>query len=311
MPGTALVLSGGGAKGAFQIGAERYAREVCGYRWDVIAGVSVGALNAAMLGAGRPERLHDIWQNITNEQVYTGTLNVWTALKLLLGSRRAVYDNTPLQQLVERELRDVSFPSHMHVRVGAVSLLTGEYAIFTPHDPAFIRAVIASATMPIVWPPLDVSDTWPQMVDGGLRNISPLGDVLDFDPDDVVIINCSPRQPSSLDEAPRNIIDVAKRALLDIALNEIFVTDLREFLRINELVGQAERVGVILRKRDGRPYRHYRCHIIEPAEPLGDTLDFSSRSIRRSMAAGWEMAKSVLGSLGAPSPSSVWVMGNR
>lgn len=295
MPGTALVLSGGGAKGAFQIGAERYAREMCGYRWDVIAGVSVGALNGAMLGAGRHERLHDIWQTISNDQVYTGKWNVWTALKLLLGQRQAVYDNTPLQQLVERELRDVSFPSHVHVRVGAVSLLTGEYAMFTPQEPEFGRAVIASATMPIVWPPLDVSDKWPQMVDGGLRNISPLGDVLDFNPDNIVIINCNPRQPSPLDDAPRNIIDIAKRALLDIALNEIFVTDLREFLRINGLVGQAEQAGVMLHKRDGRPYRHYRCHIIEPAEPLGNTLDFSSRSIKRSMAAGWEMAKAVLG----------------
>ena len=49
MPKVALVLSGGGAKGAFQLTAEKYAREVKGYRWDVIAGDSVGALNGSML----------------------------------------------------------------------------------------------------------------------------------------------------------------------------------------------------------------------------------------------------------------------
>jgi NTE family protein len=38
----ALVLTGGRAKGAFQYGAERYAREIKGYSWDIIAGVSVG-----------------------------------------------------------------------------------------------------------------------------------------------------------------------------------------------------------------------------------------------------------------------------
>ena len=48
----ALVLSGGGAKGAFQFMAEKYAREVKGYHWDVIAGVSVGALNAYHAGDG-------------------------------------------------------------------------------------------------------------------------------------------------------------------------------------------------------------------------------------------------------------------
>ena len=45
----ALILSGGGARGAFQVGAETYARDVKGYHWDIIAGVSVGALNGAML----------------------------------------------------------------------------------------------------------------------------------------------------------------------------------------------------------------------------------------------------------------------
>ena len=49
MPKVALVLSGGGAKGAFQLTAEKYAREVKGYHWDVIAGVSVGALNGSTL----------------------------------------------------------------------------------------------------------------------------------------------------------------------------------------------------------------------------------------------------------------------
>ena len=46
---TALVLSGGGAKGAFQFMAEKYAREVKGYKWDIIAGVSVGALNSTFI----------------------------------------------------------------------------------------------------------------------------------------------------------------------------------------------------------------------------------------------------------------------
>ena len=57
----ALVLSGGGAKGAFQFMAEKYAREVKGYRWDIIAGVSVGALNGTMLAMGKYKQLEDIW----------------------------------------------------------------------------------------------------------------------------------------------------------------------------------------------------------------------------------------------------------
>ena len=49
---TALILSGGGAKGAFQCGAEKYAREAKGYSWDIIAGVSAGAVNGVILAIG-------------------------------------------------------------------------------------------------------------------------------------------------------------------------------------------------------------------------------------------------------------------
>ena len=60
----ALVLSGGGAKGAFQFMAEKYAREVKGYRWSIIAGVSVGALNGTMLAMEKYQRLEEIWRTI-------------------------------------------------------------------------------------------------------------------------------------------------------------------------------------------------------------------------------------------------------
>ena len=67
----ALILSGGGALGAFQVGAERYARAVKGYRWDLIAGISVGALNGAMMAKGKYPELYKIWsEKMSNKLVY-------------------------------------------------------------------------------------------------------------------------------------------------------------------------------------------------------------------------------------------------
>ena len=65
---TALVISGGGAKGAFQMMAEKYAREQKGYRWDIIAGVSVGALNGMMLAMQKYARLEELWRNLTRKK---------------------------------------------------------------------------------------------------------------------------------------------------------------------------------------------------------------------------------------------------
>src|SRR5215211_1983483 len=103
MPKVALVLSGGGAKGAFQVAAERYAREVKGYKWGIIAGVSVGALNGSMLGMAKYQQLLDFWQTASNDRIYTGRLpdNLWTAilagLKLVFGAK-GLLGNKPLRE---------------------------------------------------------------------------------------------------------------------------------------------------------------------------------------------------------------------
>ncbi len=184
---TALILSGGGARGAFQCAAEKYAREVKGYQWDIIAGVSVGALNAAMLGMRKYARLWDIWNTVMPDQVYTGGFNAWSVLKLLFGAK-SFYGNKPLEKLMREEL--ASGTISVDVRIGAVSLITGEYVQFMRSDPHLPEAILASTVMPIIWTPVDVSPQYPCMVDGGVRNISPVGDVLDSEPDEIVIINC-------------------------------------------------------------------------------------------------------------------------
>jgi NTE family protein len=288
---TALVLSGGGAKGAFQVMAEKYAREMKGYQWDIISGVSVGALNAVMLAMKKYQKLEELWCSISNEQVYTGKLNFWALMKIAFGAK-SVYSNDPLWDLLQQEYEPEKI--EIDIRVGAVSLRSGEYKSFRATDAGFLRAVLASTAIPVVWKPVFVTDEYPDMVDGGVRNISPLGDVLDSKPDEVIIINCSPEKPPVFEGEHGNALDIGMHAL-EVALNEIFVSDLREFLRINRNVKEAEIQGVILTNEDGKPYKYYDYKIIQPDESLGDTLDFSTRSILMRMDAGWEKAKTVFG----------------
>jgi NTE family protein len=288
---TALVLSGGGAKGAFQCGAEKYAREVKGYHWDIIAGVSVGALNGSMLAMEKYDRLLEVWNTISSDRVYTGGFNLLSIIKLLFG-KRSFYSNAPLQRLLEQEFAPELIRADL--RVGAVSLISGEYVEFRAGDPHLDRAVLASTVMPLVWEPVLVSDQHPEMVDGGVRNLTPIGDVLDSDPDEVVVINCSPQAGETLPQAPKDIARVGLRTL-DILLNELFLGDVREFVRINQLVKEAAASGVTLHHPvSGRPLKYYECKIIEPLEPLGDTLDFSQEAVQGSMHAGVERARQVL-----------------
>jgi NTE family protein len=289
---TALILSGGGAKGAFQAAAERYAREVKGYRWDIIAGVSVGALNGLMLAMGKHRRLLEIWNSVTPGQVYTGGFNLWSTIKLLFGAK-SFYGNEPLYRMILRELEPEKIRGEL--RIGAVSLVTGQYVQFTGKEPHLAEAVLASTVIPVVWTPVDVSPVLQAMVDGGVRNISPIGDVLAFDPDELVIIGCEPEDPGPLEEPPPNILKIGVRTL-DLMINELFMSDLREFLRINALVREAAAQNLILHNpTGGQPLREYDYKLILPDRPLDDTLDFSQAAIQRSLAAGEEKARQVLG----------------
>ncbi len=288
----ALILSGGGARGAFQVGAEKYAREVKGYQWDIIAGVSVGAMNGAMLAMHRFARLLELWDNISDDQVYTGGFNLLSVVKILFGAK-GFYGNEPLKKMMQAEFEAGQVIDDLHV--GAVSLISGEYVQFTRQSLELSKAILASASIPVVWPPVDVSADYPAMVDGGVRNITPVGDVLELEPDEIVIINCGNAKTPNMPNAPSNVLSIGMRAL-DIMQNEIFVNDMKEFLRINALVLEAGQQGAILHHpKSGRPLKYYPCQVIEPDGVLGDVLDFSQKSVQAALKAGVRRAREVLG----------------
>jgi NTE family protein len=63
-----LVLSGGGAKGAFEMGVWKALRE-CNYPLGAVIGTSVGALNAAMIAQNNYDVALEFWRNLTINQV--------------------------------------------------------------------------------------------------------------------------------------------------------------------------------------------------------------------------------------------------
>ena len=63
-----IVLEGGGAKGAYQIGVWKALLE-CGVKIKGIAGVSVGALNGALMCMGKLDKAIDIWKYISYSMI--------------------------------------------------------------------------------------------------------------------------------------------------------------------------------------------------------------------------------------------------
>jgi len=119
----ALVLTGGGARAAYQVGVLRLlAREIPGLLPDILTGVSAGGINAAFFAARqgpfaeKVERLAEVWSDIRIDQVFrvdlrdlaTRTLR-WSGRLLSAGKSplppsKSLVDTDPLRELLERVL---------------------------------------------------------------------------------------------------------------------------------------------------------------------------------------------------------------
>ena len=287
----ALVLSGGGAKGGFQVGALKWLIKHKGWDFDVMAGVSVGALNATMVALGKFDRLETIWDTIENKSVYEGSgSEISLFLKAITGAN-AIYSNQPLLELIRREITPGDIERYSHNQklcwVGAVELNSGEYFKGRPTDTEFIKFLLASTAMPVVWPPTQIGRSL--FVDGGVRNISPLGDVIDQEPDHITIINCNPKVIEPYSGKLNGLIKIGKRSL-EIALNELALNDIDMFLEMNHLAKQ----NPGLTKKNGNPLKYFDYTLIEPVLGLGDTLDFSQNSVQMRKSSGYLRAQTLV-----------------
>jgi NTE family protein len=297
-----LVLSGGGAKGAFEVGALQYIEEQrpAEFNYNNIAGVSVGALNGAMMAQKKFEQLKTLWNQLSNDKVYTGRVSVPQALWRIVRGKKSILGIEPLIRQIESniDIKDIV----IDFRCGIVSLHSGEYhslrhTDFGSSNNDFRNAILASATMPIIWEPVKklttTRTTYTGLVDGGVRNVSPLKDIIADNPDEIVIINCSNEKINSEPDAGKNIFKIALRTLTDITINEIFRTDIEEFVKVNEIVEQCTRGGLTVFRDTAhtKPYKYFKAIIIEPEYSLGDSLDFSQTSIQQRWQAGYKAAQ--------------------
>ncbi len=186
----ALILTGGGARGAFHIGVWKYLQE---QNWtpDLICGTSVGALNAAAIGAGMsPEQLAQIWTTYNRPMIYRFKIMRFMASVLLRRPLKPILDTAPMREMIERNL-DLSAlrKSPMEIIITAVNLLNGRLYLFNQHE-IDIDRLMASGAMPIIfpWQYIDGEPYW----DGGTMANTPLFKALQKEMDEIIIVLLSP-----------------------------------------------------------------------------------------------------------------------
>lgn len=212
----ALVLQGGGALGSYQVGVYQALAEAgCDPTW--ISGVSIGAINAALIAGNPPERrmerLEAFWTLMTERQVWPYTpegdwfrdlrnrssafmtmvlgqpgffkphaVNPWLQPP---GARHATsfYDSAELRHTLEQLVDfDLLNDGTKRVSVGAVNVATGNIVFFdTHHQRIGPEHIMASGALPPALPMVEIDGEhyW----DGGIVSNTPLQYLLDQEED--------------------------------------------------------------------------------------------------------------------------------
>ncbi len=212
----ALVLQGGGALGAYQVGVyEALASAGCEPNW--LSGVSIGAVNAAIIAGNEPEnrlrRLGEFWELISGRRIWRYTpdgdfyrelrnqTSAWMTMSLgqpgffktrgvnpwlqPLGAKGATsyYDSTPLRETLEKLVDfDILNDGTKRLSVGAVNVRTGNFAFFDTREQRIEpEHIIASGALPPALPMVRIEgeEYW----DGGIVSNTPLQYLLEQDED--------------------------------------------------------------------------------------------------------------------------------
>jgi NTE family protein len=211
----AMILSGGGARGAYEVGVLWYVFDeltrMLGAppRIDILCGTSVGAINASFLAAhlGDPvlgmRRLVELWSELELTRVLGFSLRqVVTLPRVLLGGGEGygLFDVRPMAELVQREIswRAVSRCLRKHMlralTVSCTEVSTGRTVVFMQTSPDLTipsaapprtlfcadrigpQHALASAAIPLLFPPVRIDGEL--YLDGGLRQNTPIAPAL-------------------------------------------------------------------------------------------------------------------------------------
>jgi len=239
----ALVLQGGGALGAYQAGVYQALHEAK-IEPDWVCGVSIGAINSAIIAGNRPddriERLRIFWDRITSRKIwhYTPDGDVFRLTRNLVsalttstygqpgffaphpvnpwlspvGAKTATsyYDAAPLRETL-LELVDFDLINQKAIRfaVGAVNILSGNFIYFdNAHDEIAPEHIMASGALPPALPMVRIGTD--HFWDGGIVSNTPLQHLLDQE-DDLNSLVFQVDLFSARGVLPRSIQDVMAR----------------------------------------------------------------------------------------------------
>ncbi len=196
----AVVLAGGGSRGAYQIGVWQALRKL-GIDFDIVTGTSVGALNGAMIVQGDFEFARSLWENISTDKVLdvdieeklenqknvAKTLNAFASEMFRAGG----VDPAPLEKMLRENIDAEKIKNSDK----DFAIVTVEYPGFTPCivgkdelcTDKLIDYLMASASC---FPAMKMRDIdGKKYIDGGYYDNMPIKLAIEMGADDIIAVD--------------------------------------------------------------------------------------------------------------------------
>lgn len=310
----ALVLSGGGAKGAFAAGAIKYLMIELGLNFDIIVGTSTGALIAPLVASKDIPNLLNLYENVGTNDILRDRPDL---IAFLFSD--SLNDSRPLKNLIykflgERERYQRLVDSSVEIFVTTVNIQSGKIEYGNQHrdkKSVLLKKILASASIPVMMPPVKIGRY--QYVDGGVKEIAPLSKAIDEGATHIISIILSPdkfhRRP--INKIYTNSMDILKRTL-ELLTDEIVDNDLKTAAIYSKAIHNLNKIRMNAKERLGltdseirklftgleNPFKGKRIigiTTIRPDEELMESsLNFNPARMREMVDIGYKKAKEVI-----------------
>jgi NTE family protein len=321
-----LVLQGGGALGAYQVGVYEALHE-SGIEPDWVIGTSIGAINGAIIAGNKPAerlpRLRELWSRFQREPqfqalqyfstlvggipgFFSPRLPTWGGWQTRVGLDAAsYYDTAPLHETLSSLVDfDVLNAARPRLTVGAVNVKSGELRYFDSRDGALgLDEVMASGALPPGFPAIRVDGDayW----DGGLYSNTPLEAVLDDNPRrDSLIFSVNVWQPTG--HEPESVWQVMARQkdIQYASRADSHIARQKQIHRLRHVIRELAKNLPAEKQKNCRELASWGCgttmHVVRLLAPALDgedymkDLDFSAAGIRFRCEAGLADARRMI-----------------
>jgi len=240
----ALVISGGGSKGAFAGGIAEYLITECKHDYKIFIGTSTGSLLVPLLSIGEIDKLKSAFTSVTQKQIFSinpfiikkkngvikTSINHFGVIKMLLKQRKTFGESKNLRHLISKTITKIDYKRIQEsaidvvVTVSNLSNMTVEYKLAKEYSYEDYCDWIWASTSLVPFMSLITKNGY-EYADGGMGDLVPIHHAIQMGATDIDVIVLKSDRPLMQNPIIHNPLDLTFR-IFGFMLNQIGLANL-------------------------------------------------------------------------------------